>query len=236
MQTRSMQFDFEEDGTVLVSARNLILRLNRHLHRLMPARELVFSHHDRQYWLKIIGKRDQHQALLGPIYYKYLVALGDHINLWTPHERKLQPLTVVDGKTRHTAVRPLPVHLQFHVVTPLLDRARDLLYDPNVVTIEKHLQRLKASGFAGQDWTISKAPDGSNIITVPATTPVAPIIETPAQYTDRERDLNADPETGVQATAEEIEAMMGLEMPHADVMPEAAPIEDPLALRARLEN
>lgn len=111
-----------ENGVYVLPIRSLIMRINRVLGKLDPARLLYYNTHQKDYYIQVKGAVNG-DTQIGPIYYSYLIALADHINLWTLREREFKDKAVNDFYGKTYTQQPLPKHMRFGVVTETLQEA-----------------------------------------------------------------------------------------------------------------
>ena len=113
-----------EGNTLVLPLEPFLIRINRHLVKLIPSRELFYNAADRQYYVRVINlNQHDHLTTQGPYYYHSMVGLARHINALTNTERQLFPIGTIKLKSRKGAVYDearLSGHLKFDVLTPVL--------------------------------------------------------------------------------------------------------------------
>lgn len=113
---------------------SLVQRINRCLEHLSPYRELYYKHSEVNYYMRVLAPgHPEHMKEFGPIYGKYLVALAEHVNLWTIKERMMIPKVVKHRNGTIFEQARLPVEWQFEVVTDVLADAVRMLRDNGYV-------------------------------------------------------------------------------------------------------
>ena len=116
------------DGVAVFPLQSLIRRLNRHLRDLIPTRELYYKTYKKDFYLRV-RSADPTDALheIGPYYYSHMIALADHIGMWSAAERAIANKAVADKWGAIFTQDPLPLALQFKVVSRVLLDAQDAL-------------------------------------------------------------------------------------------------------------
>ena len=154
-----------------------LARINRHLKRLIPSRELFYDFGRRNYFIRVVNQgQPNHLETQGPYYYVQMVGLARMIGVVSRAERAMPSITL---KTRGGSVyqeQVLPSHLKFDVLTPVL-------YDA--------ICQLRERGY---DVTKRAAP-----VTAPASVTSAvtePEVTDPAEEYDETLGFDIDPETG----------------------------------------
>ena len=98
-----------------------LARINRHLKRLIPYRELFYDFGRRNYFIRVVNQgQPDHLETQGPYYYVQMVGLARMIGVLSRAERVMPSITL---KTRGGSVyqeHALSSHLKFDVLTPVL--------------------------------------------------------------------------------------------------------------------
>jgi hypothetical protein len=149
-----------------------LARINRRLHKLIPYRELFFDTTKRDYYIRVINHGNvDHLITQGPYYYRHMIGLARHLDIFTPSERLCSPILL---KSRSGFVHQeagLPGHLKFDVLTPVLHDA---------------LMALRGKG-----WTIEPP------VAAPQPAPVGALTATvTAPVPEPEEDIDVDLVTG----------------------------------------
>ncbi len=154
------------DGTYHLELSSLIQRINRYLRILHPRREIYYEPRPEQnYFVRVIELDDpEHGKVIGPYYFKYMVALGDMLNIWSIGERNL-PKIIHDRRGNVYAQEPLPDELKFETVTPVLRDALRALYHGDAPTTRQVVQALQARGY-------TVTPPAALSVEAPLTAPV----------------------------------------------------------------
>ena len=153
-----------------------LLRLNRHLRKLMPYRELIYDRTAKDYFVRIMSTGPDHLRRQGPYYYNHMIGLARHINALSMIERAMPAITLKSRNGNLYEEHKLSGHLKFDVLTPVL-------YDA--------ICQLRERGY---DVTKRAAP-----VTAPASVTSAvtePEVTDPAEEYDETLGFDIDPETG----------------------------------------
>ena len=133
---RQAMFDYDA-GMFIFPLRPTLNRINRKLASLTPFKYMKYDHARTDYYIYTvnIGQPD-HMQELGPYHFKWMIGLADMLNIWTIEERGYQPkILLADGRRHEQA--PLPVWLQFPVLTPILQAAYGHLDPQTAAGVQK---------------------------------------------------------------------------------------------------
>ena len=97
-----------------------LLRLNRHLRKLMPYRELIYDRTAQDYFVRVTSTGPDHLRRQGPYYYNHMIGLARHINALSMIERAMPAITLKSRNGNLYEEHKLPGYLKFDVLTPVL--------------------------------------------------------------------------------------------------------------------
>lgn len=117
----------DAQGNRILAVEGLIQRIDRHLHTLIPYREIRYDYKRKDYYVGVVSPDPAEHRLQGPYYHIHMVSLARMINALTKTERKCSSIIVQNRNGDQFLEQPLPIELQFTVITPALaDMAEQL--------------------------------------------------------------------------------------------------------------